>query len=245
MNNNTSSPFSNPTGLFRKFIQQSRQAPIQVYWDKPHPYPELHLFKSQIELDGNGPLHKPYTSARSSALLYRTIFLSIGILYFILGIFLYSKSLTWTGSLLFGGPFWIKTFLLAVCTISSLYCIILGFRLRAENEAVKKAYKDSKARLANAHERKAVDHGIIGYTLFGREYRRSLALRQVYHEASEKLHEHVEETYLLVHRIARSGSFEEHQKEELLNQAILEFRDKADHIISSFKGVSPPILELT
>lgn len=245
MNNKPYITISNPADMFRKLFDKDSRAPVQVYSNKNRSYPELHLFKSQIELDGNGPLHKPYSSAKASVLLYRAIFLSIGVLYFFLGIFLYSKSLTWTCSLLFGSSFLVKALLCSVCAASSLYCIVLGFLLKPEREAVKKVYRQSKARLLSTFERKALSHGIKGYYLYGKEYRRALALRQTYNEAAEKMHEHKDEANLLVQRIAGSNTFDEAQKEELFNQAILELKDKLDNIICNFKDSSPQTLQLT
>ena len=219
------------------------QAPIPIYSSKRNSYPELHLFKNQIEVESNGPIHKPYTNERSSVVMYRTIFLSIGVLYFLLALILFTKSLTWTCSLLFGSCFLVKTVLCSLCSISSIYCIALGFLIKSEKEAVKKVFSQAKSRLGRAYERKAVKHGIKTFFAFGEEQRRSMALKQIYYEALEKLQEYKEETMNILTRISNTESLDGDKKEELYNQAILEFKDKMELVINSFKSTNPPKLQ--
>jgi hypothetical protein len=240
-----SSSIANPKIIFENLIKKRGLSTIPVYSVKNNAYPKLHLFKNQIELDGDGPLQKPYSAAKSNVLTYRIIFLSIGMLYLVLGMILFFKSLTWSCTLVFGSCFLIKTIICSVCGLSSLYCITLGSLLNPEKEAVKKAYRQSKERLRKTYEMKVVKYGMKNYLLFGREYRKSMALRQIYQEASEKLHEYKEEAQQLISRIRKSSSCERNEKEELFNQAILEFKDKMELLVGTFKTINPQNLQLT
>lgn len=239
MENTNNSLNTNQNNMLESIIGRKSTAPIPIYSSKRNSYPELHLFKNQIEVDGNGPLHKPYSKEKSNVMLYRTVFLSIGVLYFLLALVLFTKSLTWTCSVLFGSCFLIKTVLCSLCSISSIYCIALGFLIKSEKEAVKKVFAQSKARLGKAYERKAVKYGIKTFFAFGDEQRKSLALKQIYFEALEKLQEYKEETMHILSRITNTDTLDGNKKEELYNQAILEFKDKMELVVNSFKTTNP------
>lgn len=242
MNNKNNSTNSIPDSMVQHVIEKKHQSPIQIYSSRRSHYPELHLFKNQIEIDGKGTLSKPYSSVKSSVMIYRTIFLSIGVLYFLLGLILFTKSLTWTCSLVFGSCVLVKTILCSLCSVSSIYCIALGLLIKHEKEAVKKVYNEYKTRLKRVHEKKAVKYGLKSFFVFGQEQRTSLALKQLYFDALERLQEYKDETMDILNRIADTESIDNDKREELYNQAILEFKDKMELAVNSFKTSNPPKL---
>lgn len=200
----------------------------------------LHQFKNQIEVSRNHPKFRPYTAAKSSVSIYRTIFLGFGALYFMLGMILSFKSLTWTCGLIFGSCFGVKVVLFSVCALISSVSITLGFTMKTEKEAVKKLFNDAKKRLKKLYEKKLVHFEVQSHFAFGKEYRKTLAFKQQYQEALDKLSDQKEETFHLIERIAKSYDLDGEMQEELFNQALLEFRQRADEQLVAFSESNPP-----
>lgn len=214
-------------------------APIPLFTSRRQEYTKLRLFKNRIELEKTGPNYKPYSTMKSSVMLYRTIFLGFGALYFLLGIILFFNSLNWSYTFLFGNSIDLKLAFCGLCAIASSSGILIGFTLRTEIEAAKRLYGKAKRRLKKFYDRKLVKFGVIRFLSFGQEYRKTLALKQMYLDSLEKLQEYKEETLQILDQIARSNSLDGRMKEELFNQAILELDDKMNLVIHTFKSSNP------
>ncbi|MFQ5729402.1 MAG: hypothetical protein ACE5GN_03480 [Waddliaceae bacterium] len=215
-----------------------------VYTNKLAKYQELHLFKTQIESEQYGPKFKPYSATKKNVSVYRMIFLCIGALYFLLGLILFYKSLSWTCSVLFGSCFYIKTLLCSFCGFSAVSSVILGFLLKTEKEAAKRLYRHSKRRIRQIYERKMIKFGVKRFFSFGEEYRKFRSFKHLYLDALEKLQECKDNTLYLLDSISRSGSLDSRMREELYNQAILELKDRSEIVIRTYNTSQPPrILE--
>lgn len=233
---------TNYNGMLEGVINRHLSETITIYSNKRTDYSELHLFKHQIEMDTSGPLFQPYSVAKSSAKFYRIIFLSLGLLYLLLGAVIYFKSLTWTCGLIFGKPSLVKTVICGFCGFAAFSSIFLGFLIKTEREAVKRAFRQAKKQIGKIYERKVIKLGIKRFFYFGQGYQTYLALKQIHHDALEKLHEYKEDALHLVDRIANSDSADVNMKEMLYNQAISELKDKMELVIKTFRTTKSPQL---
>lgn len=226
-------------GMLNKIINRE-MSNLSVYSNRRGEYPELYLFRNQIEIQQDNPQFKPYTITKSRVMLYRWIFLSIGFIYFILGSILYNKTLTWPCTFLFGSSFPIKTFLLSFCSISAASSLVVGFSIKSEREAVKRLCRQFRQRVQKIYERKLVKFEVKRFLSFGREYRKSTAFKQLYQDALEKIEEYKEDAMHLLDGIAKSPSLDDRMKEELFNQAILELKDKMSLLTKTYHSTNPP-----
>ena len=117
----------------------------------------------------------------------------------------------------------------------------MGLRLRAEKEAVSLSVRKTKAHAATIYARKKVRLGIKSFfSLFGPERQKSVALKHMYHEVCDKINNKKDETLHLVNRIATAETLDQHEKEDLLNQAIEEFNHKLHVLTNNFRHATPP-----
>jgi hypothetical protein len=196
-------------------------------------YPLLHLFKKEVEVDKHSPKNKPYTHHKASILIYRTIFLTIGITYFILASIIYSKSLYWTCALIFGSSIAVKSVLLMVCGFISFISFIIGYYITPEKESVKHIVRNAKKKIKQIYRYK-MRHTLPGIIIISEEQKlRAAALNQELDHAMETLHRYQEEGFHLVAQIAKTNSLDNDQKEELFNQAMIELRIKLERLIQS------------
>ncbi len=202
-------------------------------------YPLLHLFKNQIEVDQLNPEHKPYSHQKSTVLIYRMIFLTIGVIYFILGAILLSKSLSWTCGFIFGSTTAVKSVLLSVCGSVSLSSIWLGLCMTTERESVKNTVRQAHREIKKIYERKLTQNGIKRFFANEMDLRRSTAFKQHLQDFLDNLHLEQKHATHLVDRIAKSNSLNKESREELFNQAIIELRSKLNSIIQAFECSSP------
>lgn len=204
-------------------------------------YPLLKSFKQEIELEKNSPENRPYTFLKPSILFYRIIFLTIGVIYFILALILLSKSLNWTCSLIFGSSLAVKTTLLMICGGVSLISLYFGLFISTERESVKLTIRHAKKKLKKLYSHQ---FGLFSSKRFldtDEQNEKGGHIYQHLHKVMEKLDRLQVECIHLVDRISKSESMGEEQKEELFNQAIIELRFKLERMIDTFEQKLLPI----
>ena len=114
------------------------------------------LQKSRTEV-GNLSL---YTASIKNTWIYRGIFAALALVFFVLAVAIYPKSLTWTASLVFGSIISVKTLIIAGCIAIGTVAALIAYFLCPVNEAVNfklsKAYKE----LWKLHEGRKLKKGI-------------------------------------------------------------------------------------
>lgn len=210
-----------------------------MYQINKEEYPLLHLFKDEIDIDKSSPQHKPYTFQKTPILVYRMIFLTIGVIYFIFVAILLSKSLSWTCGLIFGNSLAVKSTLLSICGSISLSSILMGLCMTTEKETVKSAVRQAKKEIKRIHERKLTQNGVKRFFANEQDLRKSTAFKQHFQDTVDQLFFEQKEATRLVDRISKSDSMNREAREELFNQAIIELRRKLDHMIQVFERATP------
>ena len=195
----------------------------------------LKNFKQEIEIEKDSPVNRPYSFLKHSILFYRIVFLTIGVVYFILALILLSKSLNWTCSLIFGNSLAVKTTLLMICGVVSFISLYFGFFITTERESVKLTIRHAKKKLKRLYAHK---FGVFSLKRFFENEEQSEKSDKI-HQQLNKVFEQLDRLQLecihLVDRISSSQSMEETQKEELFNQAIVELRFKLEAMINTFE----------
>lgn len=198
-------------------------------------YPELEIFKTQIDLERKSP-QLPYTRIKRKVFTYRSIFFGFCLLFFILTLIIALKACYWPFAQFSYTHFFIlKNLACAGCTIIGLGSFWIAHWMRTEKEAALAVLRHAKYRLNRAYARKKIEAGIKGVFALGQQYQKSQVIKHSYHEAKDKMHHHYDELLHLFERIRVSTAMTERNREHLYNQAILEFSDKLRGVVNLFK----------
>ena len=236
---NTKDSNKNKESMLKTVAFQQLLPPTAVYSSQNGSYTELQLFKAQVQSERYGPQFKPYSASKRNVFMYRMIFLGIGVFYLILGLILFNQSMVWSVDILFGSSYSIKALLCSFCALLGTSSISLGFTLKAERDAARRFYHQTKQRVKQIYARKRNLSGIWGFIPMGEDYRRSRAFAHLYREALEKLHACRDNVLCLLECISRAPTLDAQAREELYNQAILEFKDRADIVVKNFETSQP------
>lgn len=207
-------------------------------------YKLLNLFKKEIEINKNSPENRPYSFLKPSILLYRIIFLTIGLTYFILAFIIHAKSLNWTCSLIFGSTLAVKMIILIICAGVSFISLYLGLFMKTERESVRLTILRAKKKLKKLYSHQFGALGLQRVFEDEKQNDQSSVIHQQLNRLFERFDHLQEECNHLINRIAQSDSLNERQKEELFNQAIIELKFKLENLIEAFEQKCLPISPL-
>lgn len=203
-------------------------------------YTELGIFKQQIEQNQEGLHHQPYTANRSNIMLYKSIFFAFAALFAVLGVLVIAT----TSSLhhvFFNFSMVFKSLIVLGCGALSLTSFFMALGMRTEREAVRHYVRMARGNLAKIYAQKRLKSGTTGFfACFGENQRKVIALKQMYHDARDKINERKEEAMHLVNRIATTQALDAKTKEMLYNQAIAEFNEKLTLLTHTFKHAALP-----
>lgn len=210
----------------------------------PRKYVELHNFRKKIEEERSGPHHQPYRAGRKKAILYRTIFYGLGLLFLLLSIFIYTQTMTWSGSLIFVNYTATKTAICALTFLLSIISCVIGHSIKTEKEAANQLIHRAQAKLRRLLSYKKAEFGLTRFLSFGHQFKKHMASKEIFHDSWEKVRESKRTTYALLEQIAKTKGLDNQTIEKLFNQAILELNDKLHLIISDFKKKLTETLEV-
>lgn len=213
------------------------QAPHAATLPAPHnqKYEELEQFRQLIEHQKSGRHYQHYTVNKKIVMKYRLIFAGLGTLFTTLGFIVYHKTLIMANNLLLGTWQVPKVSICTFCAIMALVAFAMAFLMRPEKEMINKLWTHAKRKLGRLYSQKGLELGHKGVIAFGDERRKVLALKHAYNEARDKISEKREEILHLVEKIANSRDMDSRTKENLFNQAALDFNDKINEIIRPFR----------
>lgn len=203
-------------------------------------FTELDIFRQQIEHNQEGLHHQPYTVSRSAVMTYKSIFYGFALIFGILGVFviLSTSSLAYP---IFNFPIVLKTLMMMFCSFLSFSAFIVAIQMRTEREAIRHYVSLASANLAKIYARKRMKMGVKRFIVFfGKNQKQLIALKQSYHEITDKIHEHKEQALHLVKRVANTQTLDAQTKELLYNQAISELNDKLTLLTHTFKHSTIP-----
>lgn len=201
----------------------------------PKSYPELEIFKHQIDLEKKSP-HLPYTRIKRKVLTYKWVFLTLCLLFFFLTLTIAFKAVYWPFAHFSYTQFFIlKNLVCALCVSIGLSSFSVAYLMKTEKEAALSTLRHARYRLNKAYARKKIEAGIKGMFAFGHQYQKSQVIKHSYHEAKDKMNHLYDDLLHLFERIHRTTNLTPQQQEHLYNQALLEFSDKIRTVINLFK----------
>lgn len=207
-------------------------------------YGDLDLFRERMTESKAGFHHQPYTNNKKNTLFYKTIFLGFSALFFILGVTTMATPSALGCGFFFSSCSFLKGMIVTICTSLSLASLTVGLRLKPEKEAIIYCVRKTKAQAAAIYARKQIRMGIKSmFAFIGENRHKAIALKQMYEEVCDKIHDKKEETAHLVHRIATAETLDPQEKEALLNQAIEELNDKLQYLTHTFRHATLPLVD--
>lgn len=205
---------------------------------KTRHYPELEVFKVQLEEEQNAVHPDFFTEAKNKLFYYRLIFLGFALVFLILSCAVLSFSSNWSYTFFFDSNIkakWLVGWATISLTISSLACAYFPSSL---HEATRHIENKAKRSLRHIYEKQRIQNGLNSFLLWGAQYRKSSALRHIYQELLHKIHERGEETYFLLKKITKTTHLTRKARERLYNQALAELHDKLFFFVHDFKNLN-------
>ena len=194
-------------------------------------YAILNQFRNETKVD---VVHKPYEHMLKHALIYRSIFIGLGSLFFFLGLYISEQSINWFSyTLLFAHSLNAKNIVFAICLILSIAAFGLNFIVSAEREALRQLIKRTKRKLERIYNKQNLLLELSGNPS---DLKRSKKLKKVYEDTLHKLEELEDSSKILFSQIARSNTKECSFK--LFNQALLEVNDDLHIVVNKFKKMT-------
>lgn len=213
----------NPISIQSKSLQRVRH------------YPELQLFKTQLEEEHRHRHPHLYAEAKQKLFYYRVIFIALAFTFLALSSALNQFSFNWSYSFIFESWFkakWIIGSLSVLLAFASCAC---AYSLSSLHEATAYVTAKAKKTLRRIYNKQRIQCDVDVFFLWGENQRKSNALRHIYQEVLDKIHERGEDTYRLLKKIERTPSLASKEKEHLYNQALAELYDKLTFSMQSFK----------
>lgn len=233
----------NPKKLLLSLYHYHQSHPISNVDHASRNYVELHKFRQKIEEEKIGPHHQPYQTGRKKAIVYRSIFFCIALLFLFLCIFMYTQTMNWSGTLIFVNYTATKMAMCVFTFVLSIIACAFGFSIKTEKEAANQLIHRAQYKIRRVLAYKKAEFGLTRFLSFGRQYKKHVAAKEAFHDAWEKIHDSKKITYALLAHIAETKGIDTPTIEKLFNQAILELNDKLHIIVVDFKKKLSDILQ--
>lgn len=214
-----------------RILQSNKITPII---NKNH-YPSLTRFRQQLRSMEICALHRPYSQQKKSAAVYRTVFIGIALIFLTLMIIILCQKVAWFFSTFLNNHYFAKGILCSICALFSIASLFIGINIRTEKEAVQFLWRRAYRRICRIHTRKRSGLGWKRFLAFFPDHKeKDTEIEHDYHDAVEKMHEVKEHTLVLLDQIRKSKQLDREEKENLLNEGLLEMRDQLNRIVASF-----------
>jgi hypothetical protein len=217
--------------FYQKDLQQSHS--ISRKYLRQTKFRELNIFREKII---NKTLHNPdpLSSIKKNVLFYQLIFFGIGFFFLFLTNFIFSSKMSWTWVAYFGNSHIAKSMLCILCGIFCMTTFCIGLSLKVEREAVSLLVNKASHKLSRIFSRQKSEYGLHFFSKRS-NLKNYLIFRQNFYEALDKIKEIKEETFHIMHKIKEAKNLEEHQKNNLFNQALTELDYELKDILVSFQ----------
>ncbi len=207
-------------------------------------YSDLNIFRREIDGVKSFYSRTPYSLARKKTLTYKSIFLGLGLLFIVLGSFIFFTTLKYPAIPLFNNTFEIlKQFTCGASLLIGLGSLLVCYSLRTESEIINHMVRKSHRHLARCYARKKLQHKIHSLFLFGENYRKYLFLKQHHMDSKHHIFILKEKTQELMAHILNAPHLNVSKKEILCNQAILELEEKLTDLINEFDSFNLIVFE--
>lgn len=203
-------------------------------------YRELNLFREEIEVVPFKTNRLPFTTARKKVKVYQIIFVAFAVLFTLLAHFASATTISYPFLFGAGAYFTARNLIVAFALMAAIGSLGIALLLSPRIEAAAQIRKQVILHLRKHRQRKRIEWDLVEYFQW-KVCKKSNHLRDSYVDAKEKLDEIHEETIHFLARINKAN-LDKEEKENLFNQALLEFGDKGRQIVRDFRKTKlPPV----
>jgi hypothetical protein len=182
-----------------------------------------------------GDKQQPYSSRKRKVLFYRITFAHLGAILLLLSSLIFLRNPNWAFCDLYLGYCWLlKGIVGSFSGLLGVSAILIATNLKAESEVAFQIWHAGKQRLYRLYLARLAGAGGSRFSSVvdgDPEVRR---LRGNYLRTKDTLLEQKHLTLALLRQIISSSSLGPMQKEELMNDALIEFEKKTSHILTCF-----------
>ncbi|MBA3958258.1 MAG: hypothetical protein H0X51_07700 [Parachlamydiaceae bacterium] len=214
-----------------KILQSSKVMPLPG--DR---YPKLTQFRHQMHERGEHLSHRLFDHHHKSARLYRTVFFGIATLFAVLMMIIFFHKTSWFYNSYIGNGSLARMLLCSLCGTLSLSAAWLGFTVSADKQAIHYLWKRAKQKIDRLYHQKSIGLGWQRFLAFLHIHDESAAIFEIYHDAIDKMNEAQELSLALVDQIAQSTHIDSDERDSLIKQATLDFRDKLNVILTAYRS---------
>lgn len=199
-------------------------------------FSELNHFR-QLVITKENQHFQLYSTAKKRTSIYRIAFGCIATIFCGLALFTYTlipQSLLPFLSLN-GNGYWIQNSITLFSLGISLFSGCLSATLRAEKDALYSLFQKSRNKLTRIYQFHLAKTGWFSWFPLVPSYQHSLHLKEIYTRSLESIERKREEMLHLFQNIGKGSSFHKAIKENLYNQALLEFCYEMETSIVDFE----------
>ena len=188
----------------------------------------LTLFRRHLEEHREGLEHAPYSAHKGKLMAYKTIFLLLGLIFCVLGWYLWIAPFSWAFHALFNDNDQLRIVSCASCALLATCSFFMGVVHHPSDEIAIQIVKRAKKRLRKLYKRKRrqLSHGSARIAL----EEQLIPLNYRHEEQLEQIETLKEETLLILKRVRISRTFSEQEKERLFNEALYDIKEKIEEI---------------
>ncbi|MCB1112694.1 MAG: hypothetical protein H7A37_09235 [Chlamydiales bacterium] len=195
---------------------------------------EIDQFREHIQSTKSGLHHVPYTVNKGKIMVYKAIFLGLGLLFMVLGLWLYSSVINWHCPAIFENCENMKNFLIGFCYFIGFISIVYSLMMKPEQEIASLVVKKALNRAKKIHKKKMMQFSYERVVAGTYTYNQVSKYRAAYHDILDKVHLIETDAMLLIKRISISRVMKEEEKENLYNQAIEDLQHKLHSAVHEF-----------
>ncbi len=202
-------------------------------------YSELNLFRQELEYSHNFYSGLSYSLARKKTLTYKSVFLGLGLLFIILGSFVYYTTLKFPNEIILSSTFEMAQHLIGgLSLLAGLGSLLICYSIRTESEIINHLLRRYYRQLSKSYARKQLQYKIRSFFLFGVSYRKQILLKHNYIDIKDQFIYLKEKTIELITYILNAKNVPPIKKDLLCNQTILELEEKLATLLDQFEQIN-------
>lgn len=200
---------------------------------------ELNIFRREMGHSHNFYSRTPYSLVKKRTLIYKSIFLGLGLLFILLACFVCLAPISHPLLSLFNHSVAItKKLLIMMAFFGGGLSLFIFYFLKPETEILNCILRKHHNQLSKLHIKKQIFYKIHSIYVFGALYRKKTLLHHHYLETKDKLQELKDTSLQLITYINNSKDIHLSKKELLCNQVILELEEKLSVLIDQFEQIN-------
>lgn len=178
------------------------------------------------------------SGSKSLTNLYRVTFCGISLFFFLLSVIVTKKTTNWSCSLLFANAALIKVSISLLSSLFGFISLSTAFLLSPEKEAISNIAKQGAKNLKKVFDKIKIEQKFHPLNI-GAKRVESKKLAHSFSHALDVIHQRKMELFVMIQNIKKRRDFDALGREQLINRALLNFREELDDLVKEFELFLP------